>query len=178
MFYICSYVGFANRRLLVGDAESSFTITRQPLFRLLVNDAGMEPLRNCDSDAFVERRASRRVEVTCEAVLETMTQRFAGRLLDMSEAGARLRLDDMPHSGSTALLRWAGHEAVCTVAWTRDEDCGLAFTKPICPEVVAETAALNRVVEMPIASVGNIAQGQRRSAFRASLQAVSDEGER
>ena len=141
----------------------------------MVNDIGMEPLRSYDGDAYVERRASRRVEVACEAVLETMTQRFAGHLFDMSEAGARVRLTDTPHVGSTAVLRWCGHEAVCTVVWTNDEDCGLSFTKPVAAELVAETAALNRVIDMPIASVGNIAQGQKRSAFRASLlRAVAD----
>ena len=121
----------------------------------------------------MERRASRRVQVTCAAVIETMTKRAAGQLVDMSEAGARVRLADMPIVGSTAVLRWASHEAVCTVMWIDGEDCGVSFTTPIASEVVAETAGLNRVIDMPIAQVSNIAQAQKRSAFRARLFAVA-----
>lgn len=105
-----------------------------------------------------------------------MTWEFAGQLWDMSEAGARLQLADPPPVGATALLRWTGREAVCTVVWADGEMCGIAFTRPVSPEVVAEAAGLNRVVDLPIAQVGNIAQGRKRSAFRAGLSANDETG--
>ncbi|MXO73977.1 hypothetical protein GRI40_01915 [Altererythrobacter aerius] len=134
----------------------------------------MEPLRVYEPDDFFERRASRRVEVTCEAVLETMTSRASGSLWDISESGARLAVIDPPQAGSTALLRWAGREAVCTVIWSENGQCGVSFARALDPAVVVETASVNRVIEMPIAHVGNIAQGRKRSAFRASFQTVAD----
>ncbi|MGX7952469.1 PilZ domain-containing protein [Tsuneonella sp. HG249] len=134
----------------------------------------IEPLLSPEPAAFVERRASRRVQVKCEAVLETMTKRAEGQLVDISEAGARLELADMPPVGSTAVLRWAGHEAVCSVIWVEDRFCGVSFRSAITSEIVGETAALNRVLDLPIAQVGNIAQGQKRSAFRARLFEVPD----
>lgn len=123
----------------------------------------MEPLRSYDPETYVERRASRRVEVTCEAVLQTMTTLTRGALADISESGARFEATDPPGAGATALLRWGSHEAVCTIAWSDDGACGLTFKHALSLEVVAETAALNRVFELPIASVGNISQGQKRS---------------
>jgi hypothetical protein len=123
----------------------------------------METLRCYDQDTYVERRASRRVRVTCEATLQTMTTQTSGSLVDISEAGARFEAQDPPGPGATALLRWGSHEAVCVIVWSQEDACGVAFKRQLPPEVVAETAALDRVIEKPIASVGNITQGRRRS---------------
>jgi hypothetical protein len=123
----------------------------------------MEPLRCHEPETPVERRASRRVRVTCDAALLTMTTQTAGSLSDISEAGARFEAPDPPGAGATALLRWGAHEAVCTIVWSEGGACGLSFTRPLSDDVVAETAAMNRVLELPIASVGNITQGRKRS---------------
>ncbi|MFN6936736.1 MAG: hypothetical protein ACK4NZ_16480 [Tsuneonella sp.] len=123
----------------------------------------MEPLHSYDSETYVERRASRRVKVTCEAVLQTMTTVTHGALTDISEAGARLEALDLPGAGATALLRWGNNEAVCIIAWSDEGACGLSFKHALSAEVVTETAALNREFELPIASVGNISQGRKRS---------------
>lgn len=132
----------------------------------------IEPLRCYETEPFVERRASRRVEVTCAATIQTITMECAGHLVDISQAGARLRVEDAPRVGSTAILRWAGHEVGCTVVWVEGADCGVSFARPVAAEVVAQTSQINRVIDLPIASVSNIAQGQKRSAFRAALRSV------
>lgn len=125
--------------------------------------AAMEPLPSYEPETYVERRASRRVHVTCPAMLQTMTTQTKGCLGDISDSGARFEADHPPGVGSTALLRWNGHEAVCTIVWSEGNACGLSFKDPLAAEIVAETAAQTRVFDMPIASVGKIAQGQRRS---------------
>lgn len=123
----------------------------------------MEPLRCHEPETSVERRASRRVRVTCDASLLTMTTQTAGSLTDISEAGARFEAGDSPGAGATALLRWGGHEAVCTIVWSEGGACGLSFSRPLTADVVAQTAAMDRVIDLPIASVSNITQGRRRS---------------
>lgn len=137
----------------------------------------MEPLRSYETDTFDERRASRRVHVTCPAVLQTMTTQTKGCLGDISDAGARFEAEHPPSAGATALLRWNGHEAVCVIVWSEGEACGLAFKQPLSPDVVAETAALTKVLDMPIASVGKIAQGQRRSASFLKTAPVEPDAE-
>jgi len=137
-----------------------------------------EPLRSEEPETLPDRRASRRVQVTCQASLQTMTAQSSGKLVDISQAGARFEGDSLPGAGATAVLRWGSHEAVCAIVWSEGEACGLAFSKPLALEIVAETAALNRVLEMPIASVGNISQGQKRSMSflkRAPAEAKSVE---
>lgn len=123
----------------------------------------MELQPSFEPETLAERRASRRVRVTCNAALLTMTTQTSGSLVDISEAGARFEAADPPGAGATAVLRWNDREAVCTIVWSEGEACGLAFAKPLPAEVVAETAALDRVLELPIASVGNITQGRKRS---------------
>ncbi len=125
----------------------------------------MEPLRSYepDTDTCEDRRASRRVRVTCPATLQTMTTMTEGTLGDISETGARFEADEPPGKGATAVLKWGHYEAVCTIIWHDDGACGVWFKQPLSPEIVAETAALDRVLELPIASVGNISQGRKRS---------------
>lgn len=120
-------------------------------------------MRSFDPDDFVERRASRRLRVTCDAVIETLTGQATGKLWDISEHGARLELSSPPETGATARLRWAGYEEVCRVVWSQGDRCGVAFDRPLDQSVVVETAELNRVIELPIARVANIAPGRRRS---------------
>ena len=123
----------------------------------------MEPLPVYEPETFADRRASRRVQATCPAILQTMTTLTNGSLSDISELGARFEALEPPGAGATALLRWGSHEAVGTIVWSEDHSCGVRFKQPLPPELVAETAALTGVREIPIASVGNITQGRRRA---------------
>lgn len=111
----------------------------------------------------IERRAARRVRTACPASLRTLTGQDLGQLLDLSTSGARLQLADPPASGTTAMLIWGTHRAACTIVWAGDDVCGVAFEIALDEAVVLETAQLSRVVEQPIAVVGNIALGRKRS---------------
>jgi hypothetical protein len=69
-----------------------------------------------------------------------------------------------PQAGATALLKWEAQEAECTVVWTTEDTCGLAFQRPIDDSIVVATASLTRVIEEPIAALHNIPLGRKRSA--------------
>lgn len=124
----------------------------------------MIPQRLDPTDCLADRRVSRRVRVCCDASLKTMSRQMTGQLIDISREGAKFRTGFPPREGSTALLAWAEREVVCTVAWMRDDTCGLIFAEPISAAAVAETEDHERIAELPVASVGNIALGRRRGA--------------
>ena len=125
----------------------------------------------------IERRTSRRSRATCAACLQTLTSEEFGELWDISQTGARISIVHPPAAGETAILRWANETAMCRVVWSEDTTCGLSFEKPIDAGVVSATARLIGIVEQPVATMGNIPVGQRRSgAVRAP--AASDQPER
>ena len=44
--------------------------------------------------------------------------------------------------GANAVLTWGGFEAFCTIAWTRQDACGLDFDTPLRPNVLIATRDL------------------------------------
>jgi hypothetical protein len=112
----------------------------------------------------LDRRLSRRVRVTSDAVLETLTGNFPGKLWDLSEGGARLQMANSPPPGTTARMRWAEQEVLCSVVWNDGEMCGVSFDSPLAFSIVMATAEVHRVLELPIAQVSKIAAGRKRSA--------------
>jgi hypothetical protein len=133
-------------------------------------------LRTDDAPFLVERRAARRVQVTCAANFRTLMGESAGTLLDLSKTGARIQLVDPPQPGTTGVLRWSRHEAICSVVWSTDDACGVSFDTAIDDAAVSESTRLNRVVEQPIAVVNNIAPGRKRSA-RAAPESIPPRAE-
>ena len=113
----------------------------------------------------IERRTARRTRATCAASLRTPTRESIGNLWDLSETGARISLEVPPDVGETAVLKWGGEKVMCRVVWIDHDLCGLAFDTPIDPAVVASSARLIGIAEQPVAMVGNIPAGQRRSAL-------------
>lgn len=111
----------------------------------------------------VERRAARRWRATCAATLETITGERQAQLWDISETGARLRLESPPPQGTDAFLRWADQKISCYVVWANHDMCGLAFGRPIDPSLVLSTSRLIGDVEMPVATISNIRSGRKRS---------------
>ena len=112
----------------------------------------------------IERRAARRARATCGASLQTLTGETFGELWDISETGARIRINNPPERGETAILRWSTEHAMCRIVWSEDDMCGISFESPIGPEVVSSTARLIGIVEQPVATMGNIPVGRKRSA--------------
>jgi hypothetical protein len=112
----------------------------------------------------IERRTARRTRATCVASLRTLTRESIGHLWDLSETGARVSVDVPPEVGESAVLKWGGEKVMCRVVWTEHDMCGLSFDTPIESGVVASSARLMGIVEQPVAEVGNIPIGRRRSA--------------
>ena len=123
----------------------------------------------------IERRAARRTRATCAASLRTLTRESIGHLWDLSETGARVSLDNPPPEGETAVLKWGTEKVMCRVVWIDRDMCGLAFDRPIDSAVVESSARLIGIVEQPIAAVGNIPVGRKRSAPGAA-ERRQDEG--
>jgi len=116
----------------------------------------------------VERRAARRTRATCAASLQTLTDESFGYLWDLSETGARVSVANPPQSEENAILKWGTEKVMCRAVGTDRDMCGLAFERPIDPAVVASGARMIGIIEQPIATVGNIPVGRKRSERCAS----------
>ena len=103
----------------------------------------------------------------CPARLRTFFGDRAGSLGDLSVSGARFQTDNPPKAGTTALLEWDGHDAICRIVWTKPDACGLAFEPPIARHIVSRYVAPAAPPE-PSAELGRIAPG-KRSSLRAVL---------
>lgn len=111
-----------------------------------------------------DRRLARRYIVDAPARLALAGGDRDGRLTDLSEHGARLATAAPPAPGTAGFLRWAGEEHYCKVIWCAEGVCGLQFERPIDVTVVEATCSHVEVTMRPVAAVGRIPLGQRRSA--------------
>ena len=118
----------------------------------------------------IERRAARRTRATCAASVRTLTSESFGHLWDLSETGARVSLDNPPQAGESALLKWGPEKVMCSVVWTDRDMCGLSFDHPIDPAVVESSGRMIGIIEQPVAEVGNIPVGRKRSAPGATTE--------
>lgn len=121
----------------------------------------------------LERRAARRWHAQCAAALETLTGESLGQLWDLSETGARVKLDDPPAPGSAAILKWCEHRARCSVVWTTDDMCGVAFEDPLDSAQVSATTRMIGEVQLPVAAVRNIPMGRKRADCHGDLGRLS-----
>jgi hypothetical protein len=60
-------------------------------------------------------------------LLSTLTRRSCVALVDISETGARLGAEDLPEQGEVVEVTVDGLRTYGTVAWSSDEECGIAF---------------------------------------------------
>ena len=111
----------------------------------------------------LERRTARRWRATCAATLQTLTDEYLGQLWDLSETGARLKVESTPSPGATAMLNWGDCRVRCSVVWATDGMCGVVFERPLDGAAVSATTQLLREHELPIATIGNIRVGRKRS---------------
>lgn len=110
-----------------------------------------------------DRRVARRYLVDCPARLAMAGGERGGRLSDLSELGARLDTEQPPPAGATGFLRWNGEEHYCKVIWSNESRCGLQFERPITLRLVEATCSHVEVSLKPIAALGRIPLGQKRS---------------
>lgn len=86
-----------------------------------------------------------------------------GRLTDLSQNGARLETDQPPAAGTTGFLRWGSEEHYCKVIWSGEGRCGLQFDRSITLAAVEASSSRIEVSLKPIAALGRIPLGQKRS---------------
>ena len=110
-----------------------------------------------------DRRVARRYVVNCPARFVMAGGDREGRLTDLSEHGARLEASGVLVPGTTGFLRWAGEDHYCKVIWAVEGRCGLQFERPVALSVVERTCSHVEVSLRPVAAVGRIPLGQRRS---------------
>ena len=163
------YAGFC-RRFALGPNNDGWPITE-------TNDTcddwtGGGFFKGKDGAVHIDRRASVRSRVDCAAQLRMPGGDRMGRLIDISDKGARLRLADPPRVGASALLQWGSHEFFCEVAWANECTCGVFFEKPLRREVLVETTSASKGETVPVADPKQIPVGKKRISykFQASAQ--------
>ncbi len=86
------------------------------------------------------RRRHSRLRVQLPAQLITLDGTLAATLLNLSYSGAKLTIPGAaPRVGAWAVLKWAGFEAFCLVAWNDGDLFGLDFESPLKPNVLLAT---------------------------------------
>lgn len=110
-----------------------------------------------------DRRVARRYIVDCMARFTMAGGTRDGRMIDLSEHGAKLETALAPIPGTTGFLRWEGEEHYCKVIWSAEGRCGLQFDRPITTHLVERTCSHVEVTLKPVAAVTRIPLGQRRS---------------
>lgn len=114
-----------------------------------------------DFDA--DRRTATRSRVNCPVQMKLPSGERSGCMWDLSERGARVQMDNPPRVGASVLLEWMTYDAICKVIWSTDDMCGLMFEKAISPARVYEAHQHREEFSGPVAEVGNIPLGRKRS---------------
>lgn len=86
----------------------------------------------------LHRRGYSRLRLQMEAAILTLDGRRPVTLLDLSQSGARMLLDEH-YRVDQAVLYWIGFEAFGEVAWQAGRDVGLQFEEPLSAETVIAT---------------------------------------
>ncbi len=90
----------------------------------------------------VHRRAFARLRTKYPAKLILLSDNLKGYLLDLSETGAKVILDDCDVLHGEGVLQWAGFEVFGKVSWTKDSICGFEFLEDLSANAVQTTRAL------------------------------------
>jgi len=145
-------------------------MNRKPPLTVSAHLAVMLSTRVAPAQQVLERRSVGRARTDCPARLQTPGGNWYGRLWDLSEAGARVQVENPPPQGLTCLIGWQGNELFCRVIWSADDMCGVLFERPIPQAAVLETLGEPEpeVPSGPAASVTNIPAGRRRGRLRSA----------
>src|SRR3569623_3558780 len=123
----------------------------------------MAPFRAAVATVPAERRGAERSRRERPAQLHLTVGIRLGTLWDLSTAGARFETDNPPPVGMTAFLKWQDHEAFCKIVRATSDSCGLMFDRPLSSALVDDSVEEEIKRCGPIAAVGNIPLGQKRS---------------
>ena len=112
-----------------------------------------------------ERRIATRSRVSCPVQMQLPSGQRTGCMLDLSERGARVQVDNPPGVGASVVLEWMCYDVLCKVAWASGDMCGLMFDKPISPVQVLEAQQHREEFSGPVAEVSNIPLGRKRGGL-------------
>ena len=93
---------------------------------------------NMASDGFRNRRRAARASVLLPASVVTMSAYQFLEVVNISPSGAKLRGENIPPLGKTAMFRVDQFQALCKVVWIKGDLCGIRFDELITPRVLAE----------------------------------------
>jgi hypothetical protein len=101
------------------------------------------------------RRAAARAVGPSIAVITTVTHSVAVELADISCTGVRLQGDYLPEENEELLVSVGTLKAFGTVAWSRENECGISFELPIADddvEAVRQSVAERRGLSLEMKS--------------------------
>jgi hypothetical protein len=79
----------------------------------------------------IERRRSRRIQVSLQVVVEIGGNSSGGRLTELSRAGARIELRGRWTVGESLIVRRNGVELHAQIVWSDGSTAGLLFPEPM-----------------------------------------------
>ncbi|QUL38238.1 PilZ domain-containing protein [Erythrobacter sp. JK5] len=115
--------------------------------------------------AEIERRRSGRMLVDIPVGLRTVSGMRECEMTNISDAGAKLELEDPPPEGVSGWLVLGEDEIYCTVVWSSEGTCGVAFEFVLQPGMIAQIAGERAKEIGPAANTSNIRLGRKRSAL-------------
>lgn len=125
----------------------------------------MNSLANNQQAVEIERRRTSRTLVDVPIGLRTVSGVRECRITNISDAGAKLELENPPPEGVTGWLVMGEDEVYCTIAWSSEGTCGVEFEFVLRPGMMARIAGERRKDVGPAADRGNIQMGRKRSAL-------------
>lgn len=95
------------------------------------------------------RRRNGRLRAELAASLDTVSGKKRLSILDLSQAGARLRPHCEMKVGTQGVLKWLDFEAFGEVVWQKRGLVGIKFDRPIRPTQIHETRKAFDLGEAP-----------------------------
>ncbi|EAQ27584.1 malate synthase [Erythrobacter sp. NAP1] len=125
----------------------------------------MNSLANNQQVVEIERRRTSRTLVDVPIGLRTVSGVRECRITNISDAGAKLELENPPPEGVTGWLVMGEDEVYCTIAWSSEGTCGVEFEFVLRPGMMTRLAGERAKEVGPAADRGNIQMGRKRSAL-------------
>ncbi len=112
-----------------------------------------------------DQRRSGRFAVAIPVTFRTASGERLCHMANISDLGAKLETERPPASGVSGMLVLGADEIYCTVIWTNETSCGIAFERSIGEDALAEIAGDQLEKSGPVANAGNIQMGRKRGSL-------------